>query len=123
MHYLCCWINEELLPNEIIEPGHVSVETARKCVHELGFEVLSADRGMFFDGHERDDVVEERNVFLTKTTATCTLVKHQPLNQPVLSHQLTPDICEKTVEFFHDESTFRANEDQTMNGKKNTCYD
>ena len=59
-HTLCQWINDELLPNEMLEPGfprHISVETARKWLHELDFEVLSADKGMFFDGHEREDVV------------------------------------------------------------------
>ena len=50
----------------MLEPGfprHISVETARKWLHELGFEVLSA---MFFDGHEREDVVKERKIFLEK---------------------------------------------------------
>ena len=38
----CEWINNDLLPNETLEPGYprkVSVETARKWMHELGFEV------------------------------------------------------------------------------------
>ena len=49
-HSFCVWVNEELLTNEILESGfprHISVETARKWLHELGFEVLSADKGMF----------------------------------------------------------------------------
>ena len=52
---LCRWINEKLLPNKSLKPGfprHISVETSRKWLHELGFEVLSGDKGMFFDGHE-----------------------------------------------------------------------
>ena len=35
------WINEQLLVNETLEPGYprtISVETARRWLHELGFE-------------------------------------------------------------------------------------
>ena len=32
----------------------------------MGFEILAADKGMFFDGHEREDVVKERENFLSK---------------------------------------------------------
>ena len=124
----CRWINEKLLPNESLEPGfprHISVETSRKWLHELGFEVLSGDKGMFFDGHERDDVVEERKVFLTKMVEVGFLHPSEaptpeasrafPSSVPLPSS----DTRDKTVVLFHDESTFQANEDQTtMWGKK-----
>lgn len=57
----CCWVNEELLPNSSLEPGFprkVSIETARKWLHHLGFEVLTPSKGILFDGYERDDVGE-----------------------------------------------------------------
>ena len=63
----CQWVNESLLPNCSLKPGFprkISVETARKWLHELGFAVLTPSKGMFFDGHERDDVVEYRGKFL-----------------------------------------------------------
>ena len=63
----CFWVNEELLPNACLEPGFprkTSVETARQWMHELGFEVLSASKGAYYDGHERDDVVQYRGEFL-----------------------------------------------------------
>ena len=49
----CSWVNEELLPNETLEPGfprRVSVDTARVWMHEMGFEVLVTKKGMFVDG-------------------------------------------------------------------------
>ena len=49
--------------NETLEPGFprkISVETARNWLHKLGFEVLTAKKGCFVDGHERADVVEYR---------------------------------------------------------------
>ena len=65
----CEWVNQDLLPNTSLEPGFprkISIETARKWLHELGFKVLTPAKGMFFDGHERDDVVEYRGNFLRK---------------------------------------------------------
>ena len=32
----------------------------------MGFEVLTADKGMVFDGHEKEDVIKERGEFLLK---------------------------------------------------------
>ena len=62
----CQWVNEELLPNETLEPGfprNIHVETARKWMHEMGFQVLKHKKGSFVDGHERDDVVTYRKHF------------------------------------------------------------
>ena len=121
-HSLCHWINDELLPNENLEPGfprHISVETARKWLHVLGFEVLSADKGMFFDGHERGDVMKERKVFLEKMVETGFL---HPIEAPTPQAASFPstvplppaDVRDKTVIIFNDELTFQVNEDQTI---------
>ena len=65
----CRWVNETLLPNCTLEPGFprkIGLESARKWLHHLWFEVLTAKKGIFIDGHERDDVVESRKFFLRK---------------------------------------------------------
>ena len=52
--------DQVLLPNETLEPGYprkLGVETCRKWMHELGFEVVAKRKGTFVDGHERPDVV------------------------------------------------------------------
>ena len=62
-------MNKFLLPNSTLEPGYprtVSVETARKWLHHLGFKVISAKKGIFYDGHEREDVIQSRKLFLRK---------------------------------------------------------
>lgn len=126
----CSWINQELLPNETVEPGFprkVSVDTARTWMHELGFEVLLSKKGTFVDGHERDDVVQYRNVFLRQ------LISHgflNPSNAPseeakkALPEDLVSPsqaVLDKTIVFFHDESTFQSNDDQaTFWGTKGT---
>ena len=103
--------NEELLPNEILEPGfprYISVETARKWLHEMGFEVLAADKGMFFDGHEREDVVKEREKFLSKMVVVGFLYPSEAPT-PDAARAFPPsvplalsEVREKTVVIFHD---------------------
>ena len=66
---MCEWIRDELLTSETLEPGFPRIETARHWLHELGFEVLTAKKGCFVDGHERADVVEYRQKFLQKMVA------------------------------------------------------
>ena len=117
----CDWVNEILLPNDTLEPGfprNTSIETGRKWMHELGFEVVSKKKGTFVDGHERNDVVEYRTKFLCRMVSLGFL---NPNNAPTeeAKNALPSDICvpppdviEKTVVLFHDETTFQANEDQ-----------
>ena len=65
----CKWVNKSLPPNSTIEPGFprkIGVETARKWLHETGFEVLTARKGIFIDGHEREDVVLYCKEFLRR---------------------------------------------------------
>lgn len=63
----CKWINKRLLPSSTLEPEYprcISVETARKWLHQLGFAIVTPRKGIFIDGHERQDVVEYRALFL-----------------------------------------------------------
>ena len=46
----CQWVNDDLLPNETLEPGFprkVSVETSRKWMIELGFNVVRKKKGTY----------------------------------------------------------------------------
>ena len=85
---------EYLLPNSNLEPGFprkLSVEPARRWLHKLSFEVLVPSKGIYFDGHERADVVKERGVFLRKLAEIRfgILISLQLLNRPELSHQMS----------------------------------
>ena len=72
---------------------------------------------MFFDGHEREDVVAYRQVFLRKMIEVGFLHPEQaptPEAAAVFPHDVPLALAEeraKTVVFFHDESTFHVNED------------
>lgn len=117
----CHWVNNDLLPNETLEPGYprkISVETARQWMHQLGFEVVCKRKGTYVDGHEREDVVEYRQTFLRRMTSLGFLnASNAPTEEaknalPSDLEPPSPDVIEKTIVIFHDESTFQANDDQ-----------
>ena len=66
----CRLVNCEMLPDMSLPAGFprkIGLETARKFSLDLGFgRVDVGKKGLYIDGHERDDVVEERTLFLEK---------------------------------------------------------
>ena len=116
----CQCVNNDLLPNSVLEPGYphrVSVETARKWLHDLGFEILLLSKGVFIDEHERSDIVESR-VECLKTMSACGFLC--PDNAPTEegARALPQDIPhmskedgEKQIVWFHDESAYNTTED------------
>lgn len=42
----------------------IQENTARRWLHKLGYSVTEAKKGVYFDGHERPDVVAYRKIFL-----------------------------------------------------------
>ena len=61
----CAWVNGELLPSSELPPGcpaQITERTAAKWLHDLGFHPHSHRKGIYIDGHERDDVVEYRKL-------------------------------------------------------------
>ena len=75
--------------------------------------MLTAKKGIFIDGHEHDDDVESRKLFLQKMVK---LGFHRCQDAvkclPAEIDSPTNERRSKTVIFFHYESTFTANEDQ-----------
>ena len=119
----CKWVNNCLLPNSTLESGYprkISVTTTCRGLDELGFEVFTTQKGIFIDGHECEDVVEQRNNFLRRMTKIGFLhFTNAPTENSVkaIPTDIEPPLVdqrEKTVILFHDESTFSANEDQNI---------
>ena len=116
----CQWVNNELLPNTVLDPGYplsVSVETARKWLHELEFDVLQMSKGVFNDGHERPDVVESREKFIRKMTE-CGFLRpdNAPTEEaaqalPTDVPHMTKEEGEKCIVWWHDESAYNTSED------------
>lgn len=68
----CNWVNNTLLPNSTLSSGaprKISVEVARRWLHDMGFKVRRITKGIYYDGHEREDVVEAREEFLKTMTS------------------------------------------------------
>ncbi len=119
----CKWINKTLLPSLTLEPGFprsVGVSTCRTWLMELGFEVLTPRKGIFFDGHEREDVVKARMSYLRRMVKLGFLhFTDAPTPEAVeaIPKDIEPPSADKrfkTVYFFHDESTFHCNDDQNL---------
>ena len=94
--------------------------TARKWLHELGFEVLDKKKGVYIDGHEREDVVTHRQKFLRQLVASGFLTKDgAPTEEakgafPSNIESPPPERRAKNIFIFHDESTFNANDDESL---------
>ena len=75
----CSCLNNELLP--LVRQHHpssqleVSVQTATRWLHKLGFSPTSTIKGIYIDGHERADVV---------LTVRCISVSLRFLSLPIL---------------------------------------
>lgn len=63
------WVNNDLLPNSHLPPGFpcsISPCTACKWLHDLGLNPTTYRKGVYVDGHEREDVIQCRKVYLRK---------------------------------------------------------
>ena len=86
----------------------ISEETARLWLHSLGFGCTHHQKGVYFDGHERQDVVQYRSEFLTNLLELDKITITQNNLNPLCTEGVKP--LKRVV---HDESTYYANCDQS----------
>lgn len=79
-------VNEVIIPGLGLRTGgeQISESTARRWLTKLGYELKEVKKGIYIDGHEREDVVTYRNKFLSDfgkneryLTVTMSGVDHQ----------------------------------------------
>ena len=73
------WVNADLLPNSHWPPGFprsITPHIARKWLHDLGFTPMQYRKGLYFDGHEQEDVTEYRRIYIRKLE--CLQASHLP---------------------------------------------
>ena len=58
---LCKYVNEYLLPEQGFE-GSICERTAARWLNKLGFRACDVQRGVYVDGHEREEVVAAKNI-------------------------------------------------------------
>ena len=117
------WINSELLPNAHLPPqfaGNISLETARTWLHKLGFSHSDKKKGIYIDGHEREDVKEHRKEFIQNMHE----LELQHLPPPKCDDELrseeedderarrTAQGAKQLVLIYHDESPYSTNDDE-----------
>ncbi len=82
-------------------------------MHKLGFSFRQFSKGVYFDGHNREDVIEDRKSY-------CDLM--DKLGPRLLRNgKSTPISSERAIiRIFHDESTFYSNADQSFHWGNDT---
>lgn len=104
------FIEDEAIPSLGIETRKTIDEaTARRWLHHLGWDYKDHSKDIYFDGHEREDVVAYRSEFLKQMASLrprIAVYEGQNMDQvisPTLSN--VPEL----VPITHDESIFYAN--------------
>ena len=66
----CAWLEGDLFPlvrqHHPDPPAKVSAPKATCWLHKLGFNPSSTKKGLYIDGHERQDVVDYSKLYLRK---------------------------------------------------------
>ena len=90
--------------------------TARKWLNRLGYKWKDVQKGIFFDGHEREDVVEYREIFLEEMKALLPYFVEFKEDGTILPKEYLDDCAvgdsdrRPIIMITHDESTFSAND-------------
>ena len=111
------YLELELFPRIQVKVSKgISLRTARRWLHREGFKYTAHKKGLYFDGHEREDVVEYRqNVFLPLMQEySKRLVFFEVGNVEEESKMNLPPGVSKLVLLAHDEMTAQSNDDTNM---------
>jgi hypothetical protein len=94
----------------------ISLRTARRWLHKEGFKYMAHKKGLYFDGHERDDIIDYRqNVFLPQMQEHAKqLVFFEVGNTEKEGELNLPPDLRKLVLLAHDEMTAQSNDDAKM---------
>ena len=109
---LCEFVNSTLLPCHHLPPNfprNIALRTAIRWLHnKLGFKPMSRKKGIYIDGHEREDVIKDRNSFLNEIHSLQGSHQPQPLcsDEDESSVSLGASTQKKLVMIYHDDSSF-----------------
>ena len=91
--------------------------TARKWFNRLGYKWKEVQKGVFFDGHEREDVVDYRELFLDNMKALLPYLVEFKEDGFILPKEYSKDCAmgksdqKPIILITHDKNTFLANDD------------
>jgi hypothetical protein len=105
------FVNEELLPGLPGAKSTICIRTATNWLHMLKFRLSEVTKGVYLDGHEREDVVSYRTVFLERMGVFLPLfssfVEAETGEMVEVAPTLQPG-QKRHVFVVHDESIFSA---------------
>jgi len=85
----------------------VCMATISIWLHDMGFSYQQFSEGVYFDGHEMEDVVADRRAYLE-------ILKSYERRMWVYNSPCPDPSCRPVIRVFHDEPTFYANTDQSF---------
>lgn len=110
----CKALTEDILPYLGIGKEAVSERTARRWLIKLGWRQTRLKKGVYMDGHERDDVVKYRNeIFLPLMDEYERRMVKWAENEDGTFERVEPDLPpgeKRVIALFQDESSFHAGE-------------
>ena len=109
---LCSWINNELLPEVVgSEVRSISVRRVRDLMNSLGYKYGVWKKGVYIDGHEREDVVEYRQEFLERMIPLLDRMAWWSGDDMDVNCGRANSRESEVVWVTHDESIFYSNDD------------
>ena len=88
-----------------------SSTTAARYLARLGYTRSYWRKGTFFDGHDRTDVVKDRNLYLSEKLEQDKLCLHSmPTAEEIEGYLKLPKEQQPFIEIVHDESACNAND-------------
>ena len=114
----CQWVNDDLLPSSNLPthfPWRISLRTGVRWLHHLGFKPVSHRKGVYINGHERDDVVKHCKKYLNTLAALREAHRPPPTcsDEPPRIRIEADDDKKELVAIYHDESIYNSNEGKT----------
>ena len=100
--------------NENFFEEPITERTAYNYLRRLGFKYMKYKKGIYVDGHERDDVRIYREEYLRlKKIHDAHCVRTMPTPEQIKEYMARPKNKRPYVEIVHDESCCNANDDQS----------
>jgi len=102
------------VPSDQSRTLRIRARTARRWLKKMGFDYKTIRKGVYFDGHERQDIREYRdNVFIPRWNELS--MRFVRFNEDgTWEMPQLPDGVKPLVLVTHDESTFNANDGRRM---------
>lgn len=108
------FINKDLLSRMNISRKSISIQTARIWLKKLGLVPQSRKKGIYFDGHEREDVLEYREYFLKEMQDFERLMPTFEGESMEQKNPLLLDHEKLHILVTHDECLFYSNDDRPI---------